>query len=295
MKFFGRGDGVIDALATTVLLGTFALPFGLALAIALAAWRLGVLLRGTAVGLGIAAGLVAGLSATAGWPALPPQGAVDKLPWLALGGALLGLGTAALPDRQRKTAIVLGLAVAVIWIGWPRLMVPHPEAWGAAALLVAGAGWAVTRLEDAGSAGGALLLATGAFAAAGVSFYGSSYAMAQVIAVLAAAVAGAMAGAGTGMPGLGPAGRLAAAAPLTGLVAMLAFYTRSAPLALLLLLPIFLAGTMLRRVDPMASWADRLTADGRPIARLGLLLLIALAPACAAVAVAVWRSGPLYF
>lgn len=290
-----RGGGVIDALATTLLLGSFVLPFGLALAVALLAWRLGAAPHGAAVGLGIAAGLVAGLSATAGWPALPPQGAIDKLPWLALGGGLLGLGTAALPDRKRKLAIVAGLAGAVIWIGWPRLMVPHPEAWVAAALLVAGAGWAVTRLEDAGSAGGALLLVVGAFAAAGISFYGSSYAMAQVIAVLAAAVAGAMAGGGTGAAGLGAAGRLAAAGPLTGLISMLALYTRSATLALLLLLPVFLAGTMLRRVDPMASWADRLSADGRHVTRLGLLLLVALVPACAAVAVAVWRSGPLYF
>ena len=279
-----------------MLLGTFGLPFALALAVALAGWALGAAPRGAAVALGVAVGLFAGEAAVAGWPALPPQGAIDKLPWLALGGGLLGFALDAVAQpRRRLTITVVGVAAALVWIGWPRLMIPDASAWAAAALLLAGAAWALLRLEDAGSAGGALLLVVGAFAAAGVAAYGSSYAMAQVIAVLAAALAGAMAGAGASGAGLGGAGRLATGLPLIALVAMLALYTQAAPLALLLLLPVFLVEGALRRYDDLSELAARLGAQGRGAARLGLLLALALVPACAAVAVAVWRSGPLYY
>ncbi|RDD61918.1 hypothetical protein [Ferruginivarius sediminum] len=269
-------------------LSTLALPFVVALGVALLVWRTGIGGRaGLAVALGVLAGATAGEIAVAGWPALPPIGAIDKLPWLALAGAALGLVSARLRDaRTRLLLAAAGAAGVVLWLGWPRLGVPDAQAWVAAILVWAGASYALSRLGEVASPGGALLLVIGSFAAAGVAFYGSSYKMAQLVSVLAAATAGAMAGAGAAGPGLGHAGRLAAALPLVGLVTILALYTQSEPFAMLLLLPVFLADSARRRLAGAGA--------GTP---LTLLLLggLALVPACAAVAVAYWRSGSLYF
>ena len=277
------------------MLDTLGVPFALALAVALAAWLLRARGHGLPVALGLTAGLVAGQVAIQGWPALPPNGAIDKLWWLALLGGALGLGLPRVADgRRRRMARVAGLALAVVWIGWPRLMIPDVTAWIAAALLVGAGVWALSQVERAGSPGGALLILVGGVATAGVAFYGSSYSMAQVILVLTAALIGAMAGAGAAPAGLGSAGRLAAALPLLGLVSILAFYTQSAALALVLLLPVFLVEGALAGLPQLGQLA---TAAGERLrgARLVVVVGLALVPACAAVAVAYWRSGPLYF
>jgi hypothetical protein len=277
------------------MLDTLAVPFALGLLAALAAWLLRAKRHGLPVALGVTAGLVAGQVAIQGWPAVPPNGAIDKLWWLALIGAGLGLGSARLTDPRRRRALTAaGMGLAVVWIGWPRLMIPDIAAWVTGALLAAGGVWALSRVARAGSLGGALLLLVGGVAAAGVAFYGSSYSMAQVNLVLAAALIGAMAGAGAAPGGLGAAGRLAAALPLLGLVSILAFYTQSAPLALLLLLPVFLVEGALAGLPPLGDLA---TAAGDRVrgARLAVVVALALVPACAAVAVAYWQSGPLYF
>lgn len=277
---------------TEKLLATLALPFGLGLAVAVVAALTGARRHGLAVGLGVLAGLIGGEAAVAGWPSLPPSGAVDKLPWLALGGLLLGAAGPWLAPRWRRVALGCGLALTLIWIGWPRLIVPYADAWAVALLIGGSAWWALGKLERAGSAGGALLLAVGAAAAAGVAAYGASYAMAQVIAVLAAALAGAMAGAG--VLGLGASGRFAVAAPLVALVAMLALYTRADALALLMLLPVFLADGALDRIQGVPELMQKAGRNAGAV-RLGLVLALAAVPAAAAVGVAVWRSGPLYF
>ncbi|MBK1670454.1 hypothetical protein CKO28_20730 [Rhodovibrio sodomensis] len=277
------------------MLETLAMPFALGLAVALAAMAARARMHGLAVALGVIAGLVAGQVALQGWPAVPPNGAIDKLWWLALLGGALGLGLPRLnDDRQRRAAGIAGLTLAVVWIGWPRLMIPDVAAWVTGALLVGAGIWALARVERAGSPGGALLLLVGGIAAAGVAFYGSSYSMAQVNLVLTAALTGAMAGAGAAPAGLGSAGRMAAALPLIGLVAILAFYTQSAPLALILLLPVFLAEGALAGLPRLGQLA---TAAGERMrgARLLVVVALALVPACAAIAVAYWQSGPLYF
>jgi len=277
-------SGAIDL----ALLQTLAVPFGAALAAALAGVALGWTRAGLAIALGVLLGDLAGHAVVAGAPTLPPQGAVDKLPWLALGGAMLGLAGQRLHDeRGRFLLTAAGAGAALLWLGWPRLLVPQAQAWGVALLLWAGAGWALWRLRDVGRGGGALLLIVATAAAAGIALYGSSYRMAQLIGVLAAALAGSMAVAGAVGAGFGPAARLAVAGPLLGLVAMLAFYTSADSLALLLLLPIFLADRVLVHLPSGAAAAGP--------RRTVLLAGLALVPAGAAVAVAVWRSGPLYF
>ncbi|MBK1696708.1 hypothetical protein CKO21_05565 [Rhodovibrio salinarum] len=277
------------------MLETLAVPFALAFAAALAVWAVRLRVHGLAVALGITAGLIAGQVAIQGWPALPPNGAIDKLWWLALLGGALGLGLPRLADDKQRRAVSVGaLALAAVWIGWPRLMIPDVAAWLTGALLVAAGVWALSRVERAGSPGGALLLLVGGAAAAGVAFYGSSYSMAQVNLVLIAALAGAMAGAGAAPAGLGAAGRMAATLPLFGLIAILAFYTRAAPFALLLLLPVFLVEGALASWPPLGRLAGAAGERMRG-ARLLVVIGLALVPACAAVAVAYWQSGPLYF
>jgi hypothetical protein len=285
----------INAAVLDAMLDTLAVPFGLGLAVALTAVVLRARTHGLAVALGVTGGLVAGQVAIQGWPALPPNGAIDKLWWLALLGGALGLGLPRLADdRQRRAAGAIALALAVAWIGWPRLMIPDVAAWIVGALVVGAGVWALSRVERAGSPGGALLLLIGGVAAAGVAFYGSSYAMAQVNLVLTAALAGAMAGGGAAPAGLGSAGRMAAALPLVGLVSILAFYTQSAPLALVLLLPVFLVEGALASWPQLGHLAG---AAGERVrgARLLVVVGLALVPASAAVAVAYWQSGPLYF
>ncbi len=277
-------SGAIDM----ALLRTLALPFAVAAATGLAALAAGWTRAGLAVALAVLLGGLAGHAAIAGVPAVPPHGAVDKLPWLALGGAALGLvGQRPHDERGRFALVAAGAGAALIWVGWPRLWVPQVQAWMAALLLWAGASWALWRLREVGRGGGALLLIVATAAAAGIALYGSSYRMAQLIGVLAAALAGGMAGAGAAGGGFGPAARLAVAGPLLGLVAMLAFYTSADSLALLLLLPIFLAD---RAAAGLAG-----EAPARSLRRRALLGAAALLPAGAAVAVALWRAGPLYF
>lgn len=270
------------------LLQTVALPFTAALATALGGWLIGWTRAGLAVALGVLVGDIAGQCAVSGVPALPPHGAVDKLPWLALGGAGLALLAGRLRnERHAFAAMAIGAAATVVWIGWPRLLVPHAAAWVIALLLWAAATWALWRLRRVERTGGALLLIVATGAAAGVALYGSSYRMAQLIGVLGAALAGAMAGAGASGPGFGAVARLTVAGPLLGLVAMLAFYTNADALALLLLLPIFLADGALSKLP---AWAGQ-----GGIRRNAALTGLALVPAGAAVAVALWRSAPLYF
>jgi hypothetical protein len=289
------GRSAINATVIDAMLDTLAIPFALGLVAAVLCLLVRARTAGLPVALGVTGGLVAGQVAIQGWPALPPNGAIDKLWWLALLGGALGAALPRIADaRRRQAAGAAALGLAVVWIGWPRLMIPDVAAWLTGALVVAAGVWALARLEQAGSAGGALLLLVGGVATAGVAFYGSSYSMAQVNLVLTAALAGAMAGAGAAPAGLGAAGRMAAATALIGLVSILAFYTQAAPLALLLLLPVFLVEGALAGWPQLGQLA---TAAGERVRGARLLVVVALAmvPACAAVAVAYWNSGPLYF
>lgn len=76
------------------------------------------------VAVAVPVGLIAGYATHPGWPWAPPTAAIDKLAWLALGGALLGtaidLGT-----RGRAVATLAGLfwpAVGLAWLGGPALL-----------------------------------------------------------------------------------------------------------------------------------------------------------------------------
>ncbi len=275
---------------------TLAFPFFLAGAVAVACWGMGFAARGLAVAPGVLAGFLIGQGLIAGWPNLPPIGAVDRLVWLALLGGGLALAMPWLGEAWGKRLALGGvLAVAVVWIGWTRLSIGQEDAWVAAVTLVLAGYWAAGRLERQGGNSAAVLLAVAAFAAAAIAVYSASYSMAQLIAALGAAIAGSMAGAGAAGVGFGSPGRLVGGLLLLGLVAMLAFYTRAEPLALLLLLPIFLADSLLRHFPGANNLAARADGRGQRGVSLALLALMALIPAGLAVAVAVSSAGPLYY
>jgi hypothetical protein len=285
----------MNDLVSTTLLNTMALPFAVALGIALAARWAGYVRAGLAIGLGILLGGLAGQIAVAELPALPPRGSVDKLPWLGLGGLVLGVALQRVDsDRVRRHAIAGGLALAIVWIGWPRFVIPQTEAWLGGLILWGLVLWSLGRLQAAEAGGGVVVTVLLVGATAGIGLYSSSYSMAQLIAVLAAALVGAMvAGVRGGAGGFGPVAQLAIAGPFTGLLAMLAFYTQADPVALLLLAAIPLAASFAEPVQ-RAVLAGPI-AEARPAARLAVLGALALVPAVIAVAVAVSRSGPLYY
>jgi hypothetical protein len=277
-----------------ILLTTVALPFGVALGVAAVSRFAGLPHVGLAVALGVLAGDFAGQAAVAGWPALPPNGSVDKLPWLILGGIALGLALQHLDDPRLRKALLAGaLALAIVWVGWPRMAIPDTHAWLAGAVLWGLAVWTLGRVEAVGGGNGAVLSFVLVVAAAGIGLFSSSYSMAQLIGVLAVALAGGMLAAGRRGEGFDGVARLALAGPLVGLLAMLSLYTNAEPLALLLLAVVPLTTGLGERAQ--RTLLPDGAASTHPTLCLTVRGAVAVLPAAAAVAVAISRSGPLYY
>jgi len=284
----------------TALVNGLALPFAAAAIAAGGVWLLARLTGAThapaggAGAAGMVAGFAAGLAGVLGWPQVPPTGAVEKLPWLAPLGLLAGVAaTRVAGPRERLLIAGIAAGVAVLWLGWPRLAVPHTAAWARGLLIAGVAAWVLARAAGGEAHGHAGRIFVATLAAAAIGLYGSSYAMAQVVGVLAATLAGAVTVAGWRGGGVGPLTHLAAGVPLVGLVTILALYTQAEPLALALLAPVLLADTIR---DALFGPAEARPAT--PLAALGQYALtagVAVVPAGVAVLVAVARSGPLYY
>ena len=284
----------MNDIATGLLIDTLLLPFGVAAVVAYGARLAGLTAAGLAVAIGLIAGGLAGQAAVAGWPAVPPQGAVDKLVWLGAGGLLIGLAAERMADpRHVRWLVAGGLALTVVWTGWARIAIPDTAAWLAALVTWGLVVWALGRVEAAGRGGGLVLALVIVAATAGIGLFSSSYSMAQLIGVVAAALAGAMLVAGHGADGFGRAARLAFAAPMAALLTMLGLYTRAEPLALFLLAVVPLTPGLAERLQRVL--APDATGGTRTALRLATLGVVAAMPAAAAVAVAVSRSGPLYY
>lgn len=108
-----------------LFLARFAVPV---VATALAAALIWVVSRRTdatrTAALAVPVGLIAGYAVVPGWSWAPPIHAMDKLVWLALGGALLGLAID-LGTRGRIAPAVAALvwpAAGMAWIGGPMLL-----------------------------------------------------------------------------------------------------------------------------------------------------------------------------
>lgn len=281
----------------TALVNGLALPFLTALLAAGGAWlaarRVPALAEahGLAAAVGVIAGFAAGLVGVLGWPRVPPNGAVDKLPWLAPLGLLAGWAVIRVAGaRERLIVAGVAAAAAVLWLGWPRLAIPDGAAWGKGLVIAGVAAWMLARAgaQTGRGALGRIFVAAGV--AAVIGLYGSSYALAQVVGVLAAALAGVFAAAGWRTGGVGALTHLAAGVPLVGLVTILAFYTQAEPLALALLAPVLLADAVRE-----ALFGAETTAAGHALGQRALSLGVVLAPAGVAVLVAVARAQPLYY
>ena len=241
---------------------------------------------------------LAALVAVAGWPAVPPVGAIDKLVYLGVAAIPLAVVAAGASGRR---AAALDTALAVVptaWLAWPLLVSGQGVHWLSAGA-VAVSGWLLLtglRRKPA-SASGPPALFVAAAALAVIAFYGASIRLAEIGAALAAALIAVGAVGFLSRRNLGGNGALvfAAALLLFFLAQVLAFYTISAPISLLLLLAaILLAGRFAPRAGGAGPGAN--ARAGRELSEAGSAALLAAVPALAAVALAVAVSpgAPVY-
>lgn len=150
--------------------------------------RLAPRAAGVAVGLGLAAGLFDLVGVRLVTPRLLPE----RLPWLVLGAAALGVLCRALSPRGRPAVAVAGALVGTWWmLGAPRQLPDLRQvAPDAPALLVgfllASAPWAPT-----GGAGPALLVGLAAAAMAGAARLAGAPALVSALSLATAAAAAA--------------------------------------------------------------------------------------------------------
>ncbi|MBN9529601.1 MAG: hypothetical protein J0H82_25555 [Alphaproteobacteria bacterium] len=215
-------------------------------------------------------------------PPFPPVGSTNKVFYAALAAAIVGLVLDVAP-RLRPLARLLGPAAVVaivLWIAVPRFAEPDAALYLTLAALCLGAGAALWRLaavaDGAGRDLGAVPVVAMIFALAlglaPVALAGGSSSAMMLFAGLAAGL-GAVGLVALAVPGagFGAAGVLGAGGGLVAVAATVILISRQAdPLALLLLLPVLVAGQIGGRFLP-----DRLSGRGRAIA-VGVMTVLPL-------------------
>jgi len=212
-------------------------------------------------GLAVLAGILVGyVLFKHGVPSFPPPQAIEKLFYLAIGAALLGLivELAGAPPALERAALVLAPAAVVLWLVWRRLIGgPDLEFIVIAAVVWLGGTAFLFGLRETDKAGGAVSAAIAVVAAAIgfaiVAHLGRSDTLALHAGTVAAA-AGALGLLGLATQlfagrrdGFGLIGVLTAGTAFVTLAAVLALYTPTASRwALLLLILVPLAGTAVR-------------------------------------------------
>ncbi len=283
----------MNEVVLSALVNSLAIPFAVAAGAALIGRYAGLTASGLALALGVLAGHLGGHVAVSHWPSVPPEGAVDKLLWMGLVGAGLGVLLDRVADaRRRQIILAVAVGLGILWIGWARLSDLEGQAVLAGVLILGFVVWTLDRLETTDRGGGVVLAVIIVAATAGVGLYASSYKMAMLIATLAAAIAGAAAAAGSAPAGFGRAAQLAVAGPATGLLTMLGLYTLAEPLALILLAVIPLTTSLVAWIEGQLAAAGRGKAG--PALHMAIQGGLALLPAAAAVGVAYAAGGPLY-
>jgi hypothetical protein len=243
-------------------------------------------------GAAICLGFLAGYGLVMGAPAVWPPASAQKVFFIAAAGGILGL-TLDLSSESRRLVLPAALAapaIALAWLGWPRLLIPDRTD-AATLLVVAAAGAAVlaglhARRQEPAECTVKLLIASAALAP--LALLGASASTAQLCGVLAAAAGGFAAW-------LWPKPRLqfAASALLGGglvfvaLAGSVAVFTNAAKPALLLLLPIFFAERALGRRSTGIRKKNQVVM---PI----LTAVAATVPAIAAVVLAYHLGGSGY-
>lgn len=260
---------------------TVALCFGAGLVAAAIARALGA----RAAGLAPVAVFFTGYVATyQKIPPFPPVGSTNKVFYAALAAAIVGLVLDVVP-RLRPLARLLGPAAVVaivLWIAVPRFAEPDADLYLTLAALCLGAGAALWRLaavavadgagRDVGPVPAVAMIFALALGLAPVALAGGSSSAMMLFAGLAAGL-GAVGLVALAVPGagFGAAGVLGAGGGLVAVAATVILISRQAdPLALVLLLPVLVAGQIGGRFLP-----DRLSGRGRAIA-VGVMTVLPL-------------------
>ncbi len=235
-------------------------------------------------GLAIGMGFPLGYALTTGLPPLPTLASDQKVAYLVLAGAVLGLllALARAGHGWRRAALALWPGVGLVWIAWRPLASATPSL-----LLTLAALWLVAatvlRRLDAGSARNAdwdrvgyapTMLAAVAVGVAAVGLFAGSASLLQVCLALTTAVWGAnMANWGRLCAAFGTAALLAGGGGVFFLAAVAALYADVSVVALALLLPCFWADRMAPPIGGI--WSRRAATAG--IAAVPVLLAVVAA------------------
>lgn len=237
---------------------------------------------------GVAVAFLAAYALIVGVPALPPPSSMGRLFWSAVAGVVLGIVADVAGVERKRGSLLVGvwLTAALGWVAYPALPGGLPTV-TAAAVLVAGAWFALSRTVSHGAAGAAtpgVVLLAAALAVGGVALVGASASVAQLAFALAAATGGLLL---WNWPvehhGWGTAGQ-AALGILVLLTAALTFFSSAPAEALVAVLPAFFADRLRDRL-PLPE-----TAFGRAAGTVALTV-IAVVPAVAAVGIAFLLSA----
>lgn len=282
------GKAIVSSAVGQVLAQSSLVPLFVALLVTLLGRRIASD-RGTATWAAFALGFayLAAFWLMAGPPGLPPIGAIDKLVYLGFAGAALG-GLLGLLGLRPQVPVLFWALATVGWIAWPLLLGLLGGPLVEVALVAALCLLIAQRLARAQPGPALTMSLIAGLAGAGVAVTGASLQMGQLLGALAAGLAGiGLAGLIGGGPIWGAALLFAAVGLLCGAGALLAFYSASEPLALGLLVAIFLAEGVVAAVSGGRSGSG---TAGRVLRALAITLAAAL-PAVAAVVVAVALSG----
>jgi len=245
----------------------------------------GPLVAGASVGLGFLIGYVL----IVGWPALPPESAEDKIPYIALAGLLAGflLDFIRRPPFYRELLYMVGTGAALYWMALPRIETGN--GWTYLALVAPWLGAALvgyrTEIGRPRAFDACMTLLVAALGVGAIASFGDHDSYARLSFALATALGGFMR---WNWPveryPFGAALLLGGAGALVAIVYALALYTSASPYALAMLRRCFFADMVARRVKRASG---KLGEALRPFVRGG----IALVPALAALAVAYFTAG----
>ena len=217
---------------------------------------IGGLINARAAGSAIALAFIVAHLSILGWPLLPPGSSLQKIVYIAAIGLLLGVALDFLIDRVAIRPLALiwpGLIVA--WLGWQRLL--GFEALDLARLILVWLAGALIfdrllALRDADIVAPTMVLVAGLGASA-IAFIGAAASLSQLAAAVAAATGGFLL---WNWPKrrypFSTSALFGAASALFGVGATMVLFTRASPLALAILLGIFVAGSIRARL-PLAD------------------------------------------
>lgn len=200
-------------------------------------------------------------------PSFPPAGSTNKIFYVVIAAALLGLALDVLAERwasSRAGRIVVGAAasVAVVaWIGLPRLAGADADLWALIAALALGGALLLWRVASLGAPDGAFLLPALFIGFAPIALFGGSSTSVGLCIGLAVGL-GALALLGLFAPRpLGWAAALGAGAGLLAMIDTVTLITRKTDLLALLVYPAALfAGQLGARLLPPQRIGPRLRA-----------------------------------